>query len=80
MAKPMETQFFGKLRQVRPPHIREVPKFDLDTYIANYKGARLPFPSPPTTKNSQARHDSTDYTLSAPLPSLLLPKLSSLPL
>ncbi|KAI4160632.1 MAG: hypothetical protein LQ342_005565 [Letrouitia transgressa] len=34
----METQFFGKLRQVRPPHIREVPKFDLDTYIANYKG------------------------------------------
>ncbi|KAL8762696.1 MAG: hypothetical protein Q9184_001350 [Pyrenodesmia sp. 2 TL-2023] len=38
MAPASEPAYFTKVRQAGHPVVRDLPKFDLDAYIANYKG------------------------------------------
>lgn len=41
MASAGEPAYFAKARQVGRPVVKDQPKFDLDAYIANYRGMKL---------------------------------------
>lgn len=42
MASASEPAYFTKAIQAGHPVVRDLPKFDLDVYIANYKGIEAP--------------------------------------
>lgn len=42
MASAGEPAYFIKARQAGRPVVNDLPKFDLDAYIANYKGKAFP--------------------------------------
>ncbi|KAI4197095.1 MAG: hypothetical protein LQ346_003073 [Caloplaca aetnensis] len=57
MASASEPAYFAKARQAGRPVVRDLPKFDLDAYIANYKGK---------TRFARLLHIGTISTLLAP--------------
>lgn len=67
MASASEPAYFAKARQAGRPVVRDLPKFDLDAYIANYKGAEAPCHRVLMgSKSEQGRLDSRDFYTSGP--------------
>ena len=44
MAPGSESAYLAKARQAGRPIVRDLPKFDLDQYIANYRGTTFASP------------------------------------